>query len=84
MSPPELDTIAITDFRSIGTTLAVPLTAPIVLMHGTNGAGKSTVMSALELALTGHVAGVDEAEREHLVHRGAEGGRMRNAPNVTQ
>lgn len=76
MSAPELDTITITDFRSIRGTLAVPLTAPVVLIHGTNGAGKSTVMSALELALTGEVAGVDQAEREHLVHRGAERGRV--------
>ncbi|MGH2500164.1 MAG: AAA family ATPase [Candidatus Limnocylindria bacterium] len=76
MSAPELDTITITDFRSIRGTLAVPLTAPVVLIHGTNGAGKSTVMSALELALTGQVAGVDQAEREHLVHRGAERGRV--------
>jgi hypothetical protein len=33
-------------------------------------------MSALELALTGQVAGVDRSEREHLVHRGAERGRV--------
>jgi len=76
MSPPELDTITITDFRSIRGTLAVPLVAPVVLIHGNNGTGKSTVMSALELALTGQVEGVDRAEREHLVHRGAKRGRV--------
>jgi DNA repair protein SbcC/Rad50 len=39
MSAPELDTITITDFRSIRGTLAVPLTAPVVLIHGTMAQG---------------------------------------------
>ena len=71
MSRMDLRTIAISDFRSIRGKVAIALNAPVVLMHGTNGAGKSTVMSALELALTGSVSGVDTPDREHLVHRGA-------------
>jgi len=67
----DLRTIAISDFRSVRGTVAIPLNAPVVLLHGTNGAGKSTVMSALELALTGSVSGVEAWGNEHLIHRGA-------------
>ena len=42
----------------------------MVLIHGTNGAGKSTVMAALELALTGVTSGIEQRHHEHLVHRG--------------
>jgi exonuclease SbcC len=67
----DLRTITISDFRSIRGTAAVALNAPVVLLHGTNGAGKSTVMSALELSLTGRVSGLGAPDSEHLVHRGA-------------
>jgi exonuclease SbcC len=72
VNAPRLDAIQITSFRSIRGTVSVPLDAPVVLLHGTNGAGKSTVMSAIELALTGQVSGIAEADREHLVHHGEE------------
>jgi exonuclease SbcC len=72
VNAPRLDAIQITNFRSIRGTVSVPLDAPVVLLHGTNGAGKSTVMSAIELALTGNVSGIPEADREHLVHHGEE------------
>jgi exonuclease SbcC len=70
MNAPRLDAIQITNFRSIRGTVSVPLDAPVVLLHGTNGAGKSTVMSAIELALTGEVSSIADADREHLVHHG--------------
>lgn len=70
MIAPRLDAIQITNFRSIRGTVSIPLDAPVVLLHGTNGAGKSTVMSALELALTGQISGIAEDERHHLVHYG--------------
>lgn len=70
MTPPKLDAIQITNFRSIRGTVSIPLNAPVVLLHGSNGAGKSTVMSALELALTGHVSDIAEDDRQHLVHHG--------------
>jgi exonuclease SbcC len=72
VNAPRLDTIQITNFRSIRGTVSIPLDAPIVLLHGTNGAGKSTVMAALELVLTGRVSGISSADREHLVHHGEE------------
>jgi exonuclease SbcC len=70
MNTPRLDAIQITNFRSIRGTVSVPLDAPVVLLHGTNGAGKSTVMSAIELALTGEVSSIAHSDREHLVHHG--------------
>lgn len=70
MKSPRLEAIQIENFRSIRGPVSIPLDAPIVLLHGTNGAGKSTVMSAIELALTGWLSDVDEADFEHLIHHG--------------
>jgi DNA repair protein SbcC/Rad50 len=72
MTVPDLGAVTIANFRSIRGTAAIPMDAPVVLLHGTNGAGKSTVMSALELALTGTVSIVEDGEEKHLVHRGAD------------
>jgi exonuclease SbcC len=66
-----LGTLTIRDFRSIRGKAVIPLEAPVVLLHGANGAGKSTVMSAIELALTGAVTGIDPVDPAQLVHRGA-------------
>jgi exonuclease SbcC len=71
----ELHTLTITDFRSIKGTVHVPLNAPIILLHGMNGAGKTSVLVALELALTGDIAAMrreDPGFVRHLVHQGAE------------
>jgi exonuclease SbcC len=76
MTVPDLGTVTIANFRSIRGTVAIPVNAPVVLLHGTNGAGKSTVMSALELALSGTVSIVESGEEEHLVHRGADEARI--------
>lgn len=69
-----LESISITDFRSIGGQITVPLDAQVVLIHGPNGAGKTSILSALELALAGSIDAmrrVDSQYLEHLVHRGA-------------
>jgi exonuclease SbcC len=71
---PELDTLTITNFRSIKGTINIPLNAPIILVHGLNGAGKTSLLSALELALTGDIAAMrrdDPNFAQHLVHQGA-------------
>jgi DNA repair protein SbcC/Rad50 len=68
---PKLRTLTITDFRGIRGAAPIALNAPVVLLHGTNGAGKSTVTSALELALTGNFSGFEKTDPRHLVHRGA-------------
>ncbi len=70
----QFDTLTITDFRSVKGSITVPLSAPIVLIHGQNGAGKTSVLSALELALTGDIAAMRRADEDfidHLVHQGA-------------
>jgi exonuclease SbcC len=71
VNAPSLGAISISDFRSIRGTIAFSLDSPVVLLHGANGTGKTTVMSALELALTGGVAELPEIDRKHLVNRSA-------------
>src|SRR5258708_5623278 len=66
--------LSITDFRSVEGTAVIPLDAPIVLIHGTNGSGKTSVLSALELALTGDIPSMRNEDgnfARHLVHEGA-------------
>lgn len=72
---PQLTELKIRDFRSIKGELVIPLDAQIVLVHGANGAGKTSLVSALELALTGDVAGLrrnDANVQKHLVNRDAD------------
>src|ERR1700759_3144861 len=69
---PRLTSLSLTNFRSIRGSLALPLDAPVVLLHGPNGTGKTSVLSAIELALTGEIpslARFDEDYRSHLVHK---------------
>ncbi|MFZ5505421.1 MAG: AAA family ATPase [Pseudomonadota bacterium] len=76
---PSLKSITITDFRSIRGTVTVPLDSPVVLIHGQNGAGKTSMLSAIELGLTGQVASlarVDPTFESHLVHKAAAEGRV--------
>ncbi|KPH86131.1 hypothetical protein GLUCOINTEAF2_0202985 [Komagataeibacter intermedius AF2] len=56
MSTERLKTLVIRNFRSLRGEVVVPLDAQVVLVHGTNGMGKTSVLSALELALTGKIA----------------------------
>jgi predicted ATPase len=71
---PQLDMLTIANFRSIKGTINIPLNAPIILVHGLNGTGKTSLLSALELALTGDIAAMrrdDPNFAQHLVHQGA-------------
>jgi exonuclease SbcC len=56
MSAERLKTLVVRNFRSLRGEVVVPLDAQVVLVHGTNGMGKTSVLSALELALTGKIA----------------------------
>lgn len=67
----DLEAITISNFRSIRGSVTVPLDAPVVLIHGLNGAGKTSVLAAIELALTGQFAGAVPSQPEVLVHRGS-------------
>ncbi|MRW87535.1 AAA family ATPase [Pseudoduganella sp. FT26W] len=51
-----LSHLTIENFRSIRGKIDIPLDAQVVLIHGTNGMGKTSVLSAIELGLTGKIA----------------------------
>jgi exonuclease SbcC len=76
---PFLKSIAITNFRSIKGSVTVQLDAPVVLIHGQNGAGKTSLLSAIELGLTSQVpslARLDRGYASHLVHKEAQEGHI--------
>lgn len=76
---PLLKSITVTNFRSIKGSVTVPLDAPVVLIHGQNGAGKTSILSAIELGLTGQVPSLARLDRDyvsHLVHKEANEGRI--------
>jgi exonuclease SbcC len=80
MTEPALNSVSLTNFRSIRGTVTVPLNAPVVLIHGPNGTGKTSVLSAIELALTGDIVAMRRVEPDylsHLVHHGADEGQVR-------
>jgi exonuclease SbcC len=58
----ELD---VTNFRSIRGHVHVPLDAKVVLIHGENGAGKTSLLSAIEYGLTGNVLALHRADPEY-------------------
>lgn len=71
MMLPRLERLEVTGFRSINDVVDVRLDAPIVLVHGHNGAGKTSLLSAIELALTGSVPSlerIDKGYRKQLVN----------------
>ena len=55
MSSPRLKSLLVRDFRSIAGEWEIPLDAGVVLIHGQNGSGKTSLLSALELAATGKI-----------------------------
>ncbi|MEE9095968.1 AAA family ATPase [Pseudarthrobacter phenanthrenivorans] len=55
MRVPQLHSLRVENFRSLAGTWEVPLDADVVLVHGANGAGKTSLLSALELGATGNV-----------------------------
>lgn len=72
-----LHALDITNFRSIRGNVHAPLDAKVVLVHGENGAGKTSLLSAIELALTGRVSALERADPAYagqLLQRGAKDG----------
>jgi len=66
---PRLKHLSVEDFRSIRGPIDVSLDAPIVLVHGPNGTGKTSLLSAIELALTGSVQSLARLDDDnYLVH----------------
>lgn len=68
MTDTPLRSISISDFRRLEGTRVLPLDAPIVLLHGHNGAGKTSVLSALELALTGDIRSMRRHDPRYTAH----------------
>jgi DNA repair protein SbcC/Rad50 len=71
---PRIESLTVTDFRSLRGTVTVPLDSPIVLIHGRNGAGKTSLLTAMELCLTGNLSSLSRLDpqlRDHLVHKEA-------------
>jgi DNA repair exonuclease SbcCD ATPase subunit len=64
--------LEVTNFRNIKGTIQAPLDAKVVLVHGENGAGKTSLLSAIELVLTGRVISLQRADPHYasqLLHR---------------
>lgn len=77
MSDIILKSADIDNFRSIRGHVHAPLDAKVVLVHGDNGAGKTSLLSAVELALTGKVQSLERADpgyEKQLLHRSAAAG----------
>lgn len=65
MTLPRLKSLEVAGFRSINSQVELRLDAPVVLVHGYNGAGKTSLLSALELALTGSVPSLERVDRRY-------------------
>jgi exonuclease SbcC len=77
MTGARLNTLVVENFRSLRGKVVVPLDAQVVLVHGTNGTGKTSILSALELALTGkiaHLAADGDGYRSYLTTLNTDGG----------
>jgi DNA repair protein SbcC/Rad50 len=73
-----LKTLSVEDFRSIRGPVSVSLDAPVVLIHGPNGTGKTSLLSAIEFALTGAVPSLQRMDPNYinyLPHKDATNGR---------
>ncbi|KRC58868.1 MULTISPECIES: AAA family ATPase [unclassified Nocardioides] len=60
--------LTVSDFRRIEGTRELPFDAPVVLIHGPNGTGKTSVLSALELALTGGIRSMERQSDRYRAH----------------
>ena len=65
MSDLLLSELDITNFRSIRGHVHVPLDAKVVLVHGENGVGKTSLLSAIELGLTASVQSLRRADADY-------------------
>lgn len=57
-----LSSVAISGFRGFSETLTLDLSADVILVHGPNGTGKTSLFDAVLWAITGRVARLDAAQ----------------------
>lgn len=76
-----LRSLSVQNFRPLRGSVVIPLDAQVVLVHGANGMGKTSVMSAIELGLTGAIAHLNGQSKYHefLTHIKTEGGSIQLA-----
>ena len=64
--------LSVSDFRSIRGRVELDLDAPVILIYGANGSGKTSLLSALEFGLTGAVKSLQrstiENNEDNLIH----------------
>jgi exonuclease SbcC len=65
---PRLKNLVLNDFRSLKGPVVVPLDAQVVLVHGSNGMGKTSVLTGIELGLTGQISHLAEAGKPYQSH----------------
>lgn len=68
MSDVPIRRLLVSDFRCIEGTREVPFDAQVVLIHGPNGTGKTSILSALELALTGGIRSMERQSDRYRAH----------------
>ncbi len=70
-----LTSLRLENYRSIRGRHTFNLDAPVVLIHGANGSGKTSLLSALEIGLTGEAVAMQRSDSNylsHLVHKGTD------------
>src|SRR5271154_6954459 len=79
MTDIQLHQLDVTNFRSIKGVVHAPLDAKVVLVQGENGSGKTSLLAAIEIALTGLVVSLRRSDPSYgaqLLHRLADGGQV--------
>ena len=68
MTRSPIQRLRLSNFRRLGGDVDLPFDAPVVLIHGSNGTGKTSILSALELALTGKVRSMERQSEGYVAH----------------
>ncbi len=63
-----MTSLTVRNFRSIRGDVTISLDAPAVLIHGPNGTGKTSLLSAIELGLTGAVGSLARFDPNYLTY----------------